>query len=77
MTPSTIAQPDHTSSYPYVWWWRVRLPNRKGQRCRITARGSLHSIRVEFLDGSWVITSRWAARLAAPADQPCTRRARR
>ena len=53
-------------SYPYVWWWRVRLPERKGQRCRVTARGALNSIRVEFPDGFWVITSRWAVRLAVP-----------
>jgi hypothetical protein len=51
--------------YPYVWWWRARLPERKGQRCRITARGTLNSVRVEFPDRSWVITSRWAVRRAA------------
>jgi hypothetical protein len=49
-------------TYPYVWWWRVRLPNREGQRCRVTARGALNSIRVEFPDDFWVITSRWAVR---------------
>jgi hypothetical protein len=54
----------HIPSYPYVWWWRFRLPERKGQRCRVTARGALNSIRVEFADGFWVITSRWAVRLA-------------
>ena len=56
-----------TEAYPNVWWWRVRLPDRKGQPCRVTARGALNSVRVEFADGSWVITSRWAVRLAAPA----------
>ena len=49
-------------AYLYVWWWRVRLPERKGRRCRITARGALNSIHVEFPDGFWVITSRWAVR---------------
>jgi hypothetical protein len=49
-------------AYPCVWRWRVRLPERKSQRCRITARGALNSVRVEFADGFWVITSRWAVR---------------
>jgi hypothetical protein len=48
--------------YPYVWRWRVRLPERFGQCCQVTARGSLNSVRVEFPDGCWVITSRWAVR---------------
>ena len=50
--------------FPYIWRWRARLPERKGQRCRVTARGTLNSIRVEFEDGSWYITSRWAVRRA-------------
>jgi hypothetical protein len=50
------------SEYPYVWRWHVRLPERHGQPCRITARGSLNSVRVEFADGFWAITSRWAVR---------------
>jgi hypothetical protein len=45
-----------------VWWWRKRLPERKGQRCRILARGSRNSVAVEFEDGYRVITSRWAVR---------------
>jgi hypothetical protein len=52
------------ANYPLVWWWRCRLPQRRGQRCRITARGGLNSARVEFPDGFWVITSRWAVRRA-------------
>jgi len=48
--------------YPYVWHWHVRLPERFGQPCRVTARGRLNSVRVEFTDGCWVITSRWAVR---------------
>ena len=55
----------HSEAYPYVWWWRSRLPDRKGQRCRVTARGSLNSIRVEFPDGFRVVTSRWAVRRAS------------
>ena len=66
MTPPDFRPAGQAPIYPCVWWWRVRLPDRKGQRCRITARGALNSIRVEFPDGFWVITSRWAVRLAAP-----------
>jgi hypothetical protein len=51
-------------AYPHVWWWRCRLPERRGQRCRVTARGTLNSIRVEFSDGHWVVTSRRAVRRA-------------
>jgi hypothetical protein len=63
-------------AYPCVWRWRVRLPERKSQRCRITARGALNSVRVEFPDGFWVITSRWAVRLTAltPMDRQSRRR---
>jgi hypothetical protein len=50
--------------YPYIWYWRRRLPERKGQRCKITARGAMNSIRVEFPDGFAVITSRFAVRKA-------------
>jgi hypothetical protein len=52
------------ADYPLVWRWRCRLPQRRGQRCRVTARGSLNSACVEFPDGFWVITSRWAVRRA-------------
>ncbi len=48
----------------YVWRWRRRLPERHGEACRVTARGSLNSVRVLFADGFWVITSRWAVRRA-------------
>jgi hypothetical protein len=64
----TLPEPmpaEQAPSYPYVWWWRVRLPDRNGQRCRITARGALNSIRVEFPDSFWTITSRWAVRREA------------
>lgn len=46
----------------HAWWWRARLPERKGQTCRVLARGSLNSILVQFADGSRVVTSRWAVR---------------
>ena len=61
MNNVSALQPDQ---FQHLWHWRQRLPERKGQRCRVTARGSLNSIRVEFPDGFWVITSRWAVRRA-------------
>jgi hypothetical protein len=48
--------------YPYIFYWN-RL-GRKGQRCKVTARGKLNSCRVEFEDGFVVITSRNAVRKA-------------
>lgn len=48
--------------YPYVWWWRVRLPDRKGHPCRVLVRGRRNSALVEFRDGYLVVTSRFAVR---------------
>jgi hypothetical protein len=45
-----------------IWFWRSKLPERKGQKCRILARGCANSILVEFEDGLIVVTSRWAVR---------------
>lgn len=47
----------------HVWYWRKRLPERKGQSCRILARGAMNSILVEFRDGYRVVTSRYAVRV--------------
>ena len=47
--------------YPYRWWWRVRLAERKDQMCRVVARGR-GSVLVEFPDGFRVVTSRHAVR---------------
>jgi hypothetical protein len=49
-------------AYPYVWFWKARLPERKGQPCRVVASGRMNSILVEFPDGIKVITSRYAIR---------------
>ena len=57
------------SDYPLVWFWRARLPERKGQRCRVLVRGKLNSILVEFADGLRVVTSRYAVRHVAPGPQ--------
>lgn len=49
-------------TYDRIWYWRKRLPERKGQRCRVVARGALNSALVEFEDGWRVVTSRYAVR---------------
>lgn len=53
--------------YPYTWHWLARLPERRGQPCRVTARGALNTARVEFPDGFFVFTSRFAVRRREPA----------
>jgi hypothetical protein len=57
------------SSFDHIWYWttkaRPALGDRKGQRCRVLARGKLNSIMVQFEDGHKVITSRYAVRRAA------------
>lgn len=51
----------------YVWRWRRRLPERKGQLCQVIARGAKGSILVRFADGHQIITSRHAVRRATKA----------
>jgi hypothetical protein len=50
------------SQSTHIWYWRSRLPERKGQPCRVIATGRMNSILVEFEDGHRVITSRYAVR---------------
>lgn len=52
----------HAMHPTHVWRIKTRLPERKGQRCRVLARGKLNSCLVEFVDGTRVVTSRWAVR---------------
>lgn len=48
-----------SAGLPYIWSWRVKPPgDRKGQRCRVVARGRMNSALVEFEDGYRVVTSR-------------------
>lgn len=54
--------------FDHVWFWRTRLPERKGQPCRVRVRGKMNSILVEFQDGYKVVTSRYAVRKANPVD---------
>ena len=51
----------------YIYRWN-RL-GRKGQRCTVTARGSLNSCRVVFGDGLVMITSRSALMRADPGQK--------
>jgi len=44
--------------YPYYWRVKTRLPERKGQSCRVLIRGGMNSALVEFEDGYRVVTSR-------------------
>ncbi len=50
--------------FDHVWYWRSRLPERKGEHCRVLARGRMNTILVEFPDGYRVTTSRHAVRKA-------------
>lgn len=52
--------------FDFIWFWRTRLPERKGQSCRVIARGSMNSILDEFKDGQKVVTSRFAVRQVNP-----------
>lgn len=54
----------------YIYRWN--RCGRKGQRCKVTARGKLNSCRVEFEDGFAMVTSRNAIRKARPDEQPVT-----
>lgn len=58
-----------SATYPLVWFWRPdwwRPVDRKGQPCRVLARGKMNTVLVEFEDGALVTTSRYAVRRFAP-----------
>ena len=52
--------------FTHTWFWKSKLPERKGQECRVVARGKMNSILVEFKDGYKVVTSRYAVRKIVP-----------
>ena len=60
MGPEMIDLPD----FPYVYFWD-RM-GRKGQSCRVIARGRMNSCQIEFEDGFQAITSRNALRKRQP-----------
>lgn len=51
----------------HVYRWDRQ--GRKGQPCRLTARGKMNSIRVEFADGYAMITSGNAIRRLTPPQE--------
>lgn len=50
------------TALPYNFRWDRH--GRKGQRCRVTARGTMNSCCVEFVDGYRMVTSRNALKRA-------------
>ena len=50
--------------FDYIWFWKTKLPERKGTKCRVIVRAkAMNSIAVEFeADGYRVVTSRYAIR---------------
>ncbi len=53
--------------YDLIWFWKCqgapgRVVDRKGEACRIVARGAKNSVCVEFEDGFRVVASRYAVR---------------
>lgn len=52
------------ASAAYIYRWDRQ--GRKGQRCMVTARGTMNSCLVEFEDGFRMVTSRNALKKATP-----------
>ena len=50
--------------WDHVWWWKCRLPERRGDRCRVLVRGTKNNVLVQFEDGVLIVTSRYAVRRA-------------
>lgn len=63
--------PDAAPVYPYFWRWLARLPERKGQFCRVLAWGRMNTVLIEFPDGYRVTTSRHGIRLRRPPEKIC------
>ena len=61
-TLKTYHLKNNMNKYPYIWFWKAKLPERKGMPCCVLARGKMNSILVKFTDGYRVITSRYAVR---------------
>jgi hypothetical protein len=60
--------------YDHIWRWKTRLPERKGQHCRVVLRGGrMNSVLVEFRDGQRTVTSRWAVKKRAPTRRTPTK----
>ena len=59
MTEATMQHPV-IDDFPYVYRWDRQ--GRKGQFCKVLARGTMNSCLVEFEDGYRMVTSRNAIR---------------
>lgn len=49
----------------HIYYWKKYLPERKGQHCRVVARGrgaGPRNVLVEFADGYRVVTPRFSVR---------------
>lgn len=57
-----------TGAVEMTHYWRIRKwhPEWFGRPCRVVARGKMNSVKVEFADGSWTITSRYFVRKLKP-----------
>ena len=64
-----LGDPPSDLAFDYVWRVRTRLPDRRGQRCAVIARGAMNSCIVVFEDGVQVVTSRNYVRRAEPDDE--------
>lgn len=62
---SQLGESPTAPDFRYEWRVSARLPERKGQRCAVLARGAMNSCLVVFEDGYHVITSRNYLRRAA------------
>ena len=51
-----------SNNFDYVWHWTSHLPERKGNKCRVLAKGYMNSILIEFEDNKKVLTSKYAIR---------------
>lgn len=70
-TDAGACRPDGALTFDHCWRVKTRLPERKGQRCRVLARSTrLNSVLVEFEDGYKVVTSAWFVRPHRPVTTP-------
>jgi hypothetical protein len=60
-----VQRQQDTAHFSYVYFWN--RAGRKGQPCKVTARGKMNSCRVQFEDGFVMITSWNAIRKSRPA----------
>ena len=60
-----VADSDPAAAAPATYIYRWNRQGRKGQRCEVTARGTMNSCCVRFADGYQMVTSRNALKRAA------------